>query len=184
MRDNPRERMNRLSVSLNDKSFEIIQKYSSKYNTSQADIIRRALQVLDLVEEATDKAPMDSILTYIDYLANGEHLILDIVHWKLIFQEMNQVGSKKFWDDVHRTGDNHRREYFDKGIREVKQILKYVEKTNWYKLKEESKNSFTLILAVAESSRFIKTFFEGFFSNYPQKVDVTEEDMKIRINVH
>ncbi|MEM0492510.1 MAG: CopG family transcriptional regulator [Candidatus Thermoplasmatota archaeon] len=174
--------MNRLSVSLNDKSFEIIQKYLSKYNTSQADIIRRALQILDIMEEATDKSPMENILTYIDYLANKEHIILDIVHWKLIFHELNQHASDNFWDALYKTGDNHRREYFDKGIREVKQILRYVEKTNWYTLKEETKNSFTLILSVAESSRFIKTFFEGFFSKYPQKVEIIEEDMKIRIN--
>lgn len=174
--------MDRLSVSLNDKSLAIIQKYLTKYDTSQADIIRRALNWMNIVEETTEKVSVENILIYVDYLANSEHLILDIAHWKSIFIEIGD-GSKKFWDEIYKTGDNHRKEYFDKGIRDIRQILKYIEKTNWYNLKEDSKNSFTLVLATSESSRFIKTFFEGFFSKYPQKVEITEEYMKLRINV-
>jgi hypothetical protein len=175
--------MDRLSVSLNDKSSAIIQKYLTKYNTSQADIIRRALNWMNIIEETTEKVSLENILIYVDYLANSEHLILDIAHWKSIFIEIGD-GSKKFWEDVYKIGDFHRKEYFDKGIRDTREILKYIEKANWYKLKEDSKNSFTLVLATAESARFIKTFFEGFFNKYPQKVDITEEYMKIRINVH
>jgi hypothetical protein len=174
--------MDRLSVSLNEKSLAIIQKYLKKYDTTQADIIRRALTYMDIFEEATDKTPLENILVYVDYLADGEHIILDIAHWKSIFIEIGD-GSKKFWDAIYRSGDFHRKEYFDKGIRDVSHILRYIEKTNWYNLKEDSKNSFTLVLAIYESSRFIKTFFEGFFSNYPQKVDIVEEYMKIRINI-
>jgi len=174
--------MDRLSVSLNDKSLAIIQKYLTKYDTSQADVVRRALQWMDTMETATDRVPLENILSYVDYLADNEHIILDIAHWKTVFTEIDN-GSKKFWDAVYKSGDFHRKEYFDKGIRDVGKILRYVEKANWYSLKEDSKNSFTLVLAVLESSRFIKTFFEGFFSNYPEKVEITEEYMKIRINV-
>ena len=174
--------MERLSVSLDEKSVSTIKKYLAIYNTSQADIIRRALNCLESMEDATKKAPLENILTYIDYLANKEHLIIDIAHWKSVFTEIGE-GSKKFWDEVYTIGDAHRKEYFDKGIKDVKQVLEYVEKTNWYKLNTDSKQSFTLVLAALESTKFIKTFFEGFFSKYPQRVEITEEYMKLRINV-
>ncbi len=174
--------MERLSVSLNEKSLPIIQKYLVKYDTSQADIIRRALVWMDIMEEATGKTSLENILKYVDYLADNEHLIIDIAHWKAIFIEIGE-GSKNFWNEVYKIGDSHRKEYLDRGIRDVKQILKHIEKTNWYRLKEDSKNSFTLVLATLESEKFIKTFFEGFFNKYPQKVEITEEYMKIRINV-
>ena len=174
--------MERLSVSLNEKSLSIIKKYLSKYGTSQADIIRKSLICLDTMEEATEKTQLENILTYIDFLANKEHLIIDIAHWKSIFIEIGD-GSNKFWDEVYKIGDAHRREFFDKGIREVKQVLEYSEITNWYKLNIGSKSSFTLVLAVAESAKFIKTFFEGFFSNYSQNVEIKEEYMKIMITV-
>ena len=178
-----KENMERLSISLNEKSLSIIKKYVSKYNTSQADIIRRSLSCLETVEETTEKTSLDSVLTYVDYLANKEHLIIDIAHWKSIFIEIGD-GSRKFWDEVYKIGDSHRKEYFDKGIREVKQVLEHIEKTNWYKLNIDSKSSFTLVLASLESTKFIKIFFEGFFSKYPQKVEIEEEYMKIRIRVH
>ncbi|MFH1013161.1 MAG: hypothetical protein V1769_01485 [Thermoplasmatota archaeon] len=119
-------------------------------------------------------------MAYINFLADNEHLIVDIVQWKAIFIEIGE-GSKKFWDDVWKIGDFHRKVYRDNGIREPVYILRYMEKINWYALKEDSKNNFTLVLSVSESARFIKTFFEGFFSNYPRKVDIQEEYMKIRI---
>jgi hypothetical protein len=174
--------MDRLSVSLNDNSIAIIQKYQKKYDTTQADIIRKALYWMNIMEGPAEQVSVQNILTYVDYLANSEHLILDIAHWRSIFIEIGD-GSKKFWDDVYKTGDHHRKEYFDKGIKDVQSILKYIEKTNWYNLKVDSPNSYTLILATAESVRFIKTFFEGFFSNFPQKVDIAEENMKLRINI-
>lgn len=124
---------------------------------------------------------METILAYINFLVDNEYLIVDIAQWKAIFIEIGE-GSKKFWDDVWKIGDFHRKEYSDKGIHEPEHILKYMEKTNWYTLKQDSKINFTLVLVVSESTRFIKIFFEGFFSNYPQKVAVQEEFMKIRIN--
>ena len=173
--------MERLSISLNEKSVAIIKKYQQKYDTSQADIVRKALHFLDAMDEITEKTPLETILAYIHFLADNEHLIVDIAQWKAIFIEIGE-GSKKFWDDVWKIGDFHSKEYRDKGIHEPEDILRYMEKTNWYSLKVDSKNNFTLVLSISESARFIKIFFEGFFSNYPQKVAVQEEFMKIRIN--
>jgi len=175
--------MERLSISLDEKSSSILNKYLSKYGTSKADIIRKALDCLETMEETVEETSLENILAYVDYLAEGEHLIVDIAHWKSIFIEIGE-GSKKFWDEVYKIGDSHRREYSDKGVKEVEQILRYIEKTNWYKLNVDSEKSFTLVLTALESARFIKTFFEGFFSNYPQKIKITEEYMKIRVNAH
>jgi hypothetical protein len=173
--------MQRLSISLNEKSVGIIKKYQEKYDTSQSEIIRKALSYLEAMEETTEKTPLDTVLAYVRYLADKEHLIIDIAQWKAIFIEIGD-GSKKFWEDVTKIGDFHRKEYNDKGIVDPEQILKIMENTNWYSLKKDSKNSFTLVLAVSESARFVKTFFEGFFNKYPKKVDIQEESMKIRIN--
>ena len=175
--------MERLSVSLDESSIEIIDEFKRKYSTSKADVIRRALQCLNTVEEATEKVPLEIIKIYIDYLAKMEHIIVDIAHWECIWHEIGE-GSKEFWNEVYKIGEAHRKEYYDKGIRDIRQILKHIEKTNWYKLSEDSEDCFTLILAVSKSKRFIKTFFEGFFKNYPRKIEITEETKKIRICVH
>jgi len=120
-------------------------------------------------------------LTYIDFLAKGEHTICDVDHWKCLFEEIGE-GSKKFWDEVYRIGEMHRDEYADKGLKSVGDILEYVEKTNWYRLSIDSENSFTLILTVPQSRRFVRTFFEGLFRPL-QNVDITDTYGKIRINI-
>lgn len=171
----------RLSISLDDESVKLIEKFQLKFKTSKADVIRRALRCYNEIEEAGGP-PLDYIRAYIDFLAKGEHVIVDVDHWRTIFNEIGE-GSKKFWDEVHRIGDNHRAEYCDKGLRSVREILDYVEKANWYKLSADSEHGYTLVLNVPESKKFVKTFFEGLFSAYPQIIEITEGFGKIRINV-
>jgi len=174
--------MKRVCASLDDESLAIIEKYLQKYKGSRANIIRKALRCLEDYEKTQEKASLEKITAYIDYLAKLEHVILDIADGKAIFSEIDE-GSEEFWDKIQRIGEEHLREYQDKGLRTVEQMLKYVENTNWYKLSVDSENSFTLILTVSEASKFVKTFFEGLFKNYPRKVEIIEEFKKIRIRV-
>ena len=174
--------MRRICANFDDESFAIIEKYQAKYKGSTANLLCRALQCLKICEELQEKAPQEYIQAYVDYLAKMEHIIVDIAHWKVIFSEIDK-GSEKFWDEIRRIGEEHLKEYQDKELRTVRQILEYVEKTNWYRLSMDSENNFTLILAVSEASRFVKTFFEGLFKNYPRKVEIIEEFKKIRIRV-
>lgn len=174
--------MERLSVSLDKESLAIIEKYLAKYKGSKANLIRRALHCLKISEETQEKAPMETIRAYIEYLAKMEHVIVDIAHWKAIFSEIGE-GSKEFWDEVYKIGEDHLKEFYDRGIRNVQKILEYVEKTNWYKLNIDSENSFTLILAVSEASKFVKIFFMGLFKDFPRRVEISEEHKKIRIRI-
>ena len=174
--------MKRLSVSLDEESIGIINEYLPKYKGSKANLIRKALETLKNHENLQKKVPFTTIETYVDYLASMEHVIVDIAHWKAIFTEINE-GSNRFWNEVHDIGAEHWKEYYDKGIRTVQSTLEYVEKTNWYKLNIDSENSFTLILTVSEASRFVATFFKGFFSRHPKNIEIREDYKKIRIRI-
>jgi len=172
----------RLSISLNNESTKIIQKYLPKYQGSKADLIRRALIYLDKCEEIQETVDFKTIEAYIDYLGKLEHVIVDISHWKVIFNEIGS-GSSKFWDEIYKIGEEHRKEYYDKGIRNIRMVLEHVEKTNWYKLNVDSEDCYTLILTVTEAGKFVKNFLAGFFKDYPRKVEISDEGKKIRIRV-
>ena len=172
----------RLSISLNNESSKIIQKYLPKYQGSKADLIRRALIYLDKCEEIQETVDFKTIEAYIDYLGKLEHVIVDISHWKVIFNEIGS-GSNKFWDEIYKIGEEHRKEYYDKGIRNIRMVLEHVEKTNWYKLNLDSEDCYTLILTVTEAGKFVKNFLAGFFKDYPRKVEISDEGKKIRIRV-
>ena len=174
--------MKRLCAYFDDESTAIIEKYEKKYGGSTAALLRRALQCLKNHEEAKEQTSWENIIAYVDFLANMEHVIVDIAHWKSIFSEIGK-GSEKFWEEIRRIGEEHTKEYYDKGLKNIKDILEYVEKTNWYKLSIDSDIGFTLILAVSESSEFVKNFFQGLLKNYPRKVEIIEDYKKIRIRV-
>jgi len=172
----------RLSVSLNGESSEIIKKYLPKYKGSKADLIRKSLVYLDKCEKIQKNVDFETIEAYIDYLAKLEHVIVDISHWKVIFNKIGE-GSNQFWDEIYRIGEEHRKEYYDKGIRNIRKVLEHVEKTNWYKLSVDSEDCYTLILTATEAGKFVFYFFSGFFKNYPRKVEISDEGKKIRIRV-
>jgi len=174
--------MRRICANFDNESLNILETYQAKYKGSTANLIRRALQCLKICEEMQEKAPREYIQAYIDYLAKMEHVIVDIAHWKVIFSEIGE-GSEKFWDEIYKIGEEHLKEYQDKGLKTVRQMLEYVEKTNWYRLSIDSENNFTLILVVSEAGKFVKKFFEGLFKNYPRKLEIIEEYKKIRIRI-
>ncbi|MBU0497631.1 MAG: hypothetical protein KKG04_06735 [Candidatus Thermoplasmatota archaeon] len=174
--------MKRLCAYFDDESVEILEKYSAKYGGSTANLLRRSLQCLKNCEEAQEKTSWDHIIAYVDFLAKMEHVILDIAHWKVLFSQIGD-GSDKFWEELRSIGEAHYKEYLDKGLRTVQDMLEYVENTNWYRLSVDAEDKFTLVLTVSESSHFVKTFFEGLFRQYPRDVEFREESMKIRIRV-
>ena len=174
--------MKRLCAYFDDESTAIIEKYEKKYGGSTAALLRRALLCLKNHEEAQEKTSWEHIIAYVDFLANMEHVIIDIAHFKAIFSKIGE-GTEKFWEEIRRIGEEHTKEYYDKGLKNIKDILEYVENTNWYKLSVDSESGFTLILSVSESSEFVKNFFQGLFKNYPRKVEIIEDYKKIRIRV-
>ncbi len=174
--------MERLTISLDPESTAIVNQHIEKYQGSKADIIRKALHYLQEIEQLEQRTPMQTIRVYLDYLANMEHIIVDIALWKAIFSEIKQ-GSDEFYDEVYHIGEEHQKDFFDSGKKDIKTILEFIEKTNVYKLNIDSENSYTLILTVSEASKFLKTFFQGFFKNYPRDIEITEEYKKIRIRL-
>jgi hypothetical protein len=175
--------MERLSVSLSDESLQLITNFQSQFQISKADVIRKALRSLMILEKMKKKATLDDIKAYLEYLSGMGHLIIDIAHWKAIFCEIGE-GSDQFWKEVYAIGIAHGKEFDDKGLTSPKDILEYIEKKNWYKLNVDSEKRFTLILTVSVSSTFVKTFFEGLFSRKSDQIEITEEFKKIRIRLH
>ena len=62
--------MERLSISLDEGSLDIIKKYLPKYKGSKADLIRRALENLKEHEEIQERVPFEDIGIYLDFLSD------------------------------------------------------------------------------------------------------------------
>lgn len=178
---NQKKKTRRLSISLDEKSADLVDDLQRRFDTSKAEVMREALKYLKVATE-NGSVPVSTVSVYLDMLSKGEHVIVDTEHWRTLLKELGE-NSEDYWEKARKIGKQHWREYSDKGIRSVGNILKYVENANWYTLSKDSKKGFTLILKVQESKKFVKEFFKSLFEASPHEIEINEGYGKIRINV-
>ena len=172
--------MERLTFALDEESKSILERVSEKKNITKTAVMRLALQSLEEQSKLEKVCNLEKLGIYGELLANKDHIILDIDHWDSFFKEVGE-GSETFLKELYQIGVEHQKEYHNKGIRDVKDILTFTEKKNWYILNQNSESSFTLVLNLSASAIFVEQFFKGFFSEYPRKITIKRGGRKIRI---
>lgn len=162
----------RLSISIDEESKEKLDrlKYETKKGTSE--LIRDLIDFgYEVYRSGVD---IESLKAWIDYLAKRQHMILDIEHWRVIFSELENVDNNDFWRQMEEIGLSHAMQYKMKGLDNVEKILKYVEKANWYEIKEEGKGIYTLILNDLKIKKFVKVFLEKVFEGQKIRAEIKE----------
>ncbi len=162
----------RLSVSLDSEAKRKLEELRRKKGKNISELIR---ELIDLGHEVMKSdADIGSIRAWVDYLAKGQHMILDIEHWRVIFSEIEKVDNKEFWKQMEEIGLSHAIQYKVKGLDTVEKILKYVEKANWYEIKDEGNGVYTLILNDLKIKRFVRVFLENVFRGQGINAEIKE----------
>ncbi len=170
----------RTSISLDSKTLDILEELIRKTGKSASEIIREAVATYyDL--EVSSKVSIKVLKTYIDFLSKGEHVIVDLEHWEAIWKILNEVADEKFWKLIEVSGQEHGIQYYNKGLRNIKSILEYMEPGNFFRIKEDAKNCFTLILSCPSEIKFLKIFLENIFKAQNIDVEIRESIGKLRI---
>jgi predicted transcriptional regulator len=171
----------RTSVALDKKTWEMLQILVRKKNATASDIIRRAITTYFEIENAATKISPDATKIYTDFLADGEHVIVDIEHWAAIWEELNEKGSEKLWKEIAKSGFEHGIQYKDKGLTNVYDILRYMELGNFFKIKIDAEGCYTLVLSTHTEQKFLKLFLENIFKAQGINVEIRESFGKLRI---
>ncbi|WP_202319043.1 ribbon-helix-helix protein, CopG family [Archaeoglobus neptunius] len=162
----------RLSISLDDSSREKLEKLKIKTGKSTSEMVRDLIELgYEIYQSGVD---FEALKAWIDYLAKRQHMILDIEHWRVIFNEIEKINGGEFWVQMEEIGLSHAFQYKMKGLDTVEKILRYVEKANWYEIKDEGNGVYTLILNDLKIKRFVKTFLEKVFEGQGIKAEVNE----------
>jgi len=131
----------RLSISLDAASKEKLEKLKKMTGKSSSEIIRELIDLgYDIYRFGVDSQSLEA---WVDYLAKRQHMILDIEHWRVIFSEIENSDNNHFWRQMEEIGLSHAMQYKMKGLDTVEKILRYVEKANWYEIKEEGGGVYT-----------------------------------------
>ena len=176
--------MKRLCISLDDDTYKTIENLQNNTKTSKADVIRKVINNFNEQKKMMKDVDLETNLIYLDYLLSGEHVIVDVDLLCTIFERL-EGSDFDFWAKIKESGEAHARQYIMKGMKNVKDILYYVSKTNLYRLKIESPNYFTLILFTPSkcARKFLRVFLEGVFDNMMLNVQFTESIGKLTVHL-
>lgn len=174
--------MQRLTISLDDDLARQLDELQDAHGDSKANLIRRALRSSLKTQKLGERPSDHDLRVWTELLANREHVILDVAHVRLLFDELANAPSE-FWDGLREIGAEHGRQYRDKGMGRPEDILRVMEAANWFHLAPESDRSWALILTEASAKPFVHAFLEGFFRDQDPRVEVVLERTKLRVRV-
>ncbi len=168
----------RITVALDDESYEIFDSLKKELKSSQSEIIRRALKFY-YGYRYLEKYDCEKIKTYIEMLSEGEHVILDIDHWIAFLRLIESHPEKdKFWELHREVARSHAEQFKGKSI---EYILKRLETCNFFRINKTNVGEFTLILGSDATKDFIKIFLEELFKNVGIQATIKEDIAKLRI---
>ncbi len=170
----------RTSISLDSKTLDMLEELTKKTGRSASEIVREAVATYYELE-FSNKISKKAVKIYIDFLSEGEHVIVDLEHWEAMWNVLNNTADDNFWKLIEKSGQEHGIQYYNKGLRDVKSILEYMEPGNFFRVKEDAENSFTLILSCPSEMRFLKIFLENIFKAQNIDVEIRESIGKLRI---
>jgi len=173
----------RVTIALDPETARLFEELKAETRLSQSGLIRRALQFYAENKKLIDRHGARRINTYVDMLANGEHVILDIDHF-IMFLKLVETSPEKeaFWEDHRRVATSHG-EHLQHKVKSAKEFLERLEACNFFKLSEISQQEFTLILYSPVTKRFVKALVEGVLSDMGYKVEMKEDLAKLRVKI-
>ena len=169
----------RVTIALDKETAELFERLKQEERASQSGLIRRALKFYaeykDMLEGKDER-----IGTYVDMLTEGEHLIIDMDHWLLFMKYLESV--EEFWEEHQDIAKAHGEQLPGK-IGTPGQLLRRLEACNFYKLKKDSENEYTLMMNSEKSIRFIRVFLEEVLGGMGHKADIKEDLTKLRVKI-
>jgi len=118
-----------------------------------------------------------------DMLLNGEHVILDVDHWFLLLGLIESSPEKEtFWSEHREVARSHTEQLRSK-VHTAEEMLARLETCNFFRMTQDSENTFTLILGSEIPKKFIRIFLEEFFSAMGVKAKIKENLAKLRVTV-
>ena len=167
----------RVTVALDEETYEIFNRLRDELKVSQSELIRRVLRFYSVYGEL-ERYESRKVMIYVEMLSEGEHVILDIDHWIAFLRFIETHPEKeKFWE-IHRDVARAHAEEF-KG-RDAKYVLERLEACNFFRINAKN-GEWTLVLNHESTKKFIRDFLEEVFKNMGLNVEIKEDLMKLRL---
>ncbi len=178
---------NRITIALDDQTKTILKELKGKLNgTSQSELIRKAIKFYHKFKKVFDKREngvSKRVNTYLDLLAHGEHIILDVDHYLSFLKFIEDSPNREQFTKINRSiGKAHAEEFSqDFDILTVQKVVERLEACNFFKIVKDSSSRYTLLLGSDIQKNFIKTFLEEVLEGMGFNVNIKEGFSKLKI---
>jgi hypothetical protein len=171
----------RITAAFDKPTADLLEKISSEAQTSQSEIMRRAIKFYSENKALEDPQIKKKIRAYQDMLLSGEHIILDVDHWLMFLQLIASSPQKDhFWKEHREVARAHWEQLRTK-LGSTEDLLVRLETCNFYRLIKNAPNDYTLVLGSEVSKEFIRIFLEEYFAAMGVKVEIKENLAKLRV---
>jgi len=173
----------RVTIALDPDTARLFEELKAESRLSQSGLIRKALQFYSENKQLIDRHGTKRLNTYVDMLADGEHIILDIDHF-LSFLKLVDSSSEgnRFWDEHRRVAESHG-EHLAAKVRSPEEFLERLEACNFFKLSKASETEFTLILYSDITKKFVGTLVKDVLEGMGFRIEIKEDLAKLRLRV-
>lgn len=173
----------RITISLDERTADLFWNLKNNMGVSQSELMREALKFFGkhklLFESFEDK----TIYAYSEMLSTGEHIIIDIDHWKLFLNFIEtHPDNEKFWN-LHREVCRSHAEHFKHKLFNAESILKRLEICNLFNLRKTGTNEYALIFGSDLPKKFIRIKLEEIFSGMGFIAEIKDEYSRLRVKV-
>lgn len=173
----------RITVAMDEETNALFDKLKTETKLSQSELLRRALKFYSENKGMLESVDSKTLATYVEMLAQGEHMILDVDHWLLFLRFLESAKDKeKFWENHRLVAKSHAEQFSRKHL-SLREVLERLEACNFYKLNKTSEHEFALVLSSDTTKQFVKLFLEEVFAGMGFKTEIKEDFAKLRVKV-
>jgi hypothetical protein len=173
----------RVTIALDLETAKLFEEMKAETRLSQSGLIRKALQFYSENKRLIDRHGTKRISTYVDMLADGEHVILDIDHFLMFLKLIDSSpDGSVFWENHKKVAQSHS-EHLKAKIKSPLDFLERLEACNFFKLSKTSDREVTLILYSDATKHFVRTLVEDVLVGMGFEVEIKEDLAKLRLKV-
>ena len=168
----------RTTIAFDEETAKIFEELKHE-GVSQSEIIRRALRFYYSFKDF-EYHEIEKLKIYVEMLAEGEHVILDLDHLVSFLRLIETHPEKeKFWELHTNIAKNHAEEFRNM---DIDRILKKLETCNFFRLRRSGKD-YTLVFGDKHVKKFMKTFLKEVLKELGRDVEVKENLTKLWIRI-
>ncbi len=173
----------RITIALDKDMASLFDKMKIELKISQSELIRKAIRFYFDYKNILESVSNTKTDIYLDMLPTGEHVILDVDHWLSCLKFIEKSSDQDMFWDTHRKIARAHSEQLSQKMNTVEEVLERFAACNFFKVKKDSINRFTLLLGSEIPQKFLKILLEEVLEGLGYKIEIKEDFAKLRLSL-